>query len=208
MELSVSVLNSINKEETIKILNKTNINYIHMDVMDGEFVSQKTLPLEEIKKLSKLSTKKLDVHLMIKDPIKYIEVIKHLSNIEYITIHLEIDKNIKEILSKIREYGFKAGISIKPNTNINLLLNYIDYIDLILIMTVEPGRGGQKFLPSSIDRIRKVKKLIDNTNIKIEVDGGINNITIKDVSEAHIAVVGSYITTSNDIMGRINDLLV
>lgn len=208
MELSVSVLNSIDKEKTIKILNKTNINYIHMDVMDGKFVSQETLPVEEIIKLSKLSTKKLDVHLMVNNPLEYIEDIKNMTNIEYITIHLEIDKDIKDILSKIKDYGFKAGISIKPNTDINLLLNYLDYIDLILIMTVEPGLGGQKFIPSSIDRIKEVKELIQNTNIKIEVDGGINNITIKDVTDSHIVVVGSYITTSDDIEGRINDLLV
>lgn len=208
MELSVSILNSNNREEMVKILNETNISYIHIDVMDGEFVSQKTLPVEEIIKLSKVSTKKLDVHLMVNNPLEFIEEIKYLANIEYITIHLEIDKNIKEILTKIKEYGFKTGISIKPNTDTKMLLEYIDYIDLILVMTVEPGQGGQKFIPSSVDRIKKVKELIQNTDIKIEVDGGINENTIKDVSLSDIAVVGSYITTSDDIEGRINSLLV
>ena len=208
MELSVSILNSNNREEMVKILNETNISYIHIDVMDGEFVSQKTLPVEEIIKLSKVSTKKLDVHLMVNNPLEFIEEIKYLPNIEYITIHLEIDKNIKEILTKIKEYGFKTGISIKPNTDTKMLLEYIDYIDLILVMTVEPGQGGQKFIPSSVDRIKKVKELIQNTDIKIEVDGGINETTIKDVSLSDIAVVGSYITTSDDIEGRINSLLV
>jgi len=208
MELSVSILNSKDKEKMIYLLKNTNVNYIHMDVMDGEFVSQKTLPVEELKNLSKLSEKKLDVHLMVKNPLEYIENVKDLSNIEYITIHLEIDKDIKELLLKIKEYGFKAGISIKPNTNIKMLLDYIDYIDLILVMTVEPGLGGQKFIPSSIDRIKEVKDLIQNTNIKIEVDGGINNITIKEVKEADIAVVGSYITTSDNPIDRINSLLV
>jgi len=208
MELSVSILNSKDKEKMIYLLKNTNVNYIHMDVMDGEFVSQKTLPVEELKNLSKLSEKKLDVHLMVKNPLEYIENVKDLSNIEYITIHLEIDKDIKELLLKIKEYGFKAGISIKPNTNIKMLLDYIDYIDLILVMTVEPGLGGQNFIPSSIDRIKEVKDLIQNTNIKIEVDGGINNITIKEVKEADIAVVGSYITTSDNPIDRINSLLV
>ena len=208
MKISVSILNSKDKEQMIYLLNNTNINYIHMDVMDGEFVSQKTLPVEEITKLSKISTKKLDVHLMVKSPLEYIEDIKDLSNIEYITIHLEIDEDIKEILAKIKEYGFRAGISIKPNTDIKMLLEYIDYIDLILVMTVEPGLGGQKFIPSSIDRIKEVKDLIQNTDIKIEVDGGINDTTIKEVSEVNIAVVGSYITTSDNPIDRINSLLV
>lgn len=208
MMLSVSILNANNKKEMIEVLNNTNISYIHMDVMDGKFVSERTLPLEDIETLSKLTNKKLDVHLMVDNPIEYIEGIKDISNIEYITIHLEIDKDIKSILSKIREYGFKSGISIKHNTDINNLIEYIDYIDLILVMTVEPGLGGQKFIPSSIDRIKSIKKLISNSNILIEVDGGINNITIKELIDVDIAVVGSYITTSDNPIDRINDLLV
>ena len=208
MQLSVSILNANNKKEMIEVLNNTDINYIHMDVMDGKFVTKTSLPYDELINLSRLTNKKLDVHLMVEDPIEYIENIKDISNIEYITIHLEIDKDIKSILSKIREYGFKTGISIKPNTDINNLIEYIDYIDLILVMTVEPGLGGQKFIPFSIDRIKNIKKLISNSNILIEVDGGINNITIKELSDADIAVVGSYITTSDNPIDRINDLLV
>lgn len=207
MELSVSVLNAKDKIEMIKILNETNISYIHLDVMDEKFVSQKSLPIEEIRSLAKVSTKKLDVHLMTEDPLYYIESIKDLTNIEYITIHLEIDKDIKNILNKIKEYGFKAGLSIKPNTDINLLLPYLEDLNLILLMTVEPGLGGQAFIPSSTERLKKLKEIVNN-NIKIEVDGGINNITIKEVSSSDIAVVGSYITKSDDIEGRINSLLV
>lgn len=118
MELSVSILNSQNKENTIKILNNTEISYFHIDVMDGKFVTKTSLPPEETIALSKISDKKLDVHLMMEDPITYIEKIKELNNVEYITIHLEIEKDIKSILNKIKEYGFKCGLSIKPNTNI------------------------------------------------------------------------------------------
>ena len=207
MELSVSVLNAKDKIEMIKILNETNISYIHLDVMDEKFVSQKSLPIEEIRSLAKVSSKKLDVHLMTEDPLYYIESIKDLTNIEYITIHLEIDKDIKNILNKIKEYGFKTGLSIKPNTDINLLLPYLEDLNLILLMTVEPGLGGQAFIPSSTERLKKLKEIVNN-NIKIEVDGGINNITIKEVSSSDIAVVGSYITKSDDIEGRINSLLV
>ena len=207
MELSVSILNAKDKIQMIKLLNKTDISYIHLDVMDGQFVSQKSLPLEEIIELSKVSEKKLDVHLMVKAPIHYIENLKNLPNIEYITIHLEIDKDIKEILSKIKSYGYKTGLSIKPNTDINKLLPYLEDLDLILLMTVEPGLGGQSFISSSSNRLKELKQIANN-NIKLEVDGGINNITIKEVPEADIAVVGSYITTSDSPIDKINDLLV
>lgn len=207
MGLSVSILNSKDKTRMIKLLNKTDISYIHFDVMDGKFVSQNSLSLEEIIKLSKISEKKLDIHLMVEDPIYYIENIKNLTNIEYITIHLEIDKDIKEILSKIKSYGYKTGLSIKPNTDIKRLQPYLEDLDLILLMTVEPGLGGQPFITSSSERLKKLKEMV-NKNIKIEVDGGINNITIKNVPEADIVVVGSYITTSDNPIEKINSLLV
>lgn len=208
MELSVSILNSQDRKEMVKLLNKTNIAYIHVDVMDGIFVSQKTFNIKEIRTISQVSDKKLDVHLMVENPLLYIENIKDLTNIEYITIHLEINKDIKEILTKVKSYGFKTGISIKPNTNLELLLPYLEYIDLLLVMTVEPGLGGQSFILSSPNRLKEIKKLIQNYNIKLEVDGGINNHTIKEVELADIAVVGSYITSSNNPIDRINSLLV
>ena len=207
MELSVSILNAKNKEETIKILNSTDISYIHLDVMDGNFVSQTSLPIEEIKSLSNISSKKIDLHLMVSNPLEYIEEIKNISNIEYITIHLELDKDIKEILKKIKEYGYKAGLSIKPNTKIEEILPYIEYLYLVLLMTVEPGLGGQPFLEESINRLKELKKIIPN-NIKIEVDGGINDKTIKYVEESDLVVVGSYITKSDNIIERINSLNV
>ena len=208
MELSVSILNSQDKKEMVNLLSKTNITYIHVDVMDGIFVSQKTFNIKEIRTISQVSDKKLDVHLMVENPLLYIENIKDLTNIEYITIHLEINKDIKEILTKVKSYGFKTGISIKPNTNLELLLPYLEYIDLLLVMTVEPGLGGQPFILSSPNRLKEIKKLIQNYNIKLEVDGGINNHTIKEVELADIAVVGSYITSSNNPIDKINSLLV
>lgn len=207
MELSVSILNAKDKKQMIRLLNKTDISYIHFDVMDGNFVSQKSLPLEEILELSKISEKKIDIHLMVEDPMHYIESIKHIQNIEYITIHLEIEKDIKDILLKIRSYGYKAGISIKPNTEINKLLPYLEDIDLILLMTVEPGLGGQTFINTSSERLKELKKMV-SSNIKLEVDGGINNITIKEINDADISVVGSYITTSVNPIDKINSLIV
>ncbi len=207
MKLSVSILNSKDKENTIKTLNNTNISFFHIDVMDGKFVSQKTLEPEEVILLSKISEKKLDIHLMHSNPLEYITRIRNIENIEYITIHLEIEKNIKEILNKIKEYGFKRGISIKPNTNINNLIPYLDDIDLILVMTVEPGLGGQPFIEESTNRLKQIKNLIKDKNILLEVDGGINNETINKVKEANIAVVGSYITTSDNMKEKIKTLV-
>lgn len=208
MKISVSILNSEDKKEMIKTLNNTNISYIHMDVMDGQFVPQRTLPYPELKELSSISTKKLDIHLMMNSPEEYIDNIKDLDNIENITIHLEIEKNIKEILSKIKSLEFKRGLSIKPNTDINKLVPYLDDIDLILVMTVEPGLGGQQFLESSTKRLKEIKELIGTRDILLEVDGGINNNTINLVKDANIAVVGSYITKSTDPVSQINSLLV
>lgn len=207
MDLSVSILNAKDKKQMINILNNTDISYIHLDVMDGNFVSQKTLQVEEIIELSKVSQKKLDIHLMVSNPIEYFEKIKQLTNIEYITIHLEINKNITEILSKIKSYGYKTGLSIKPNTNINELTPYLDYVDLILLMTVEPGLGGQSFIEDSVSRLIELKKIVNN-NIKIEVDGGINNKTINKVKDANIAVVGSYISLNENPIKAIKNLQV
>lgn len=208
MKLSVSILNAKDKEKTIKELNKTDISYLHIDVMDSIFVSQYSFSYQEVIELSSLSEKKLDVHLMHNNPLSYIEKIKDLKNIEYITIHLEIDKDIKYILNKIKDYGYKRGLSIKPNTNIDKIRPYLDDIDLILVMTVEPGYGGQPFLEDSPNRIKEIKRLIKDRDILLEVDGGINNKTLNLVKEADIAVVGSYITTSDDPISRINNLLV
>ncbi len=208
MRLSVSILNSKDRINMIKNLNNSKASYIHIDVMDGIFVSQKALPSNEIIKLSPFSSKPLDIHLMVEDPMYYIERIKELPNIDNVTIHLEINKDIKNILNKIKEYGLKRGLAIKPNTDINLLVPYLDIIDRILIMTVEPGLGGQPFIENSPNRIKEIKKLIKDKNIELEVDGGINNETINKVKDVDISVVGTYITTSDNPVQKTNDLLV
>lgn len=208
MKLSLTLLEVKDRKKLAIRLNKSNVNYFHIDVMDGKFVSRETFSIEEIQEISNVSNKPLDIHLMVEDPDIYIEQLIKLSNINNITFHLEIDKDINKILSKIKENGIKRGLAIKPDTDINLLKPYLDYIDLILIMTVEPGYGGQPFIKSSTKRIKKIKKLIKGYNILLEVDGGINDITIKEVSLVDTAVIGSYITNSDNMEERINNLLV
>lgn len=206
MQISTSILNSQNREESIKKLNYTKTKYIHIDVMDGKFVEDKQFTINEIKTLNNISMKKLDIHLMVENPIEYINELNNM-NIKYISFHIEVENNINEIISLIKEKGYKVGIAIKPNTDISLLKEYLDKIDLILIMSVEPGKGGQQFKEATPNRIKEIKKLIEKNPILLEVDGGINNETIHKIKESNIAVVGSYIINSDDYNITINKLL-
>ena len=208
MELSVSILGIKNEtKEKINELNKLKVDYLHIDVMDGKFVPNKNNDYELLNESLKENKKNLDVHLMVEDVYEYVIKYKEL-NPSYITFHYEINDNINRIIKLIKDNNIKVGISIKPSTDVALLIPYLDKIDLVLIMTVEPGFGGQKF----IDMSEKIKDLIQlrknyNYSFKIEVDGGINNETIKQVEDVDIIVVGSFITSSNDYENQINKLI-
>ncbi len=205
MEISVSLLKESNIDEAIEKLNTTNASYFHLDVMDGNFVSNTSYSISQIKNMIKKCNKKIDAHFMVNDPIYYLDKLKE-EKIEYFTFHVELD-DVESIINKVKECNFKVGLAIKPNTNINVLNRYLDKIDLILVMSVEPGYGGQKFLPSTISRLNDIKSLIGNRNIKLAVDGGINDDTIKLISNIDIAVVGSYITNNQDYQEQLNKLL-
>ena len=204
MEISLSILSCNSIEKAINKVNNTNTDYLHLDVMDGIFVPNTSYSIEEIKYIINNSNKKIDAHFMVNNPIKYLNELKKC-NLEYFTIHVELD-NVKEIIEKIKERNYKVGLSIKPNTDINVLKEYLEDIDLILIMSVEPGMGGQTFINRTVDRINEIKNLIGNRNIKVSVDGGINNNTIKLINDADIAVVGSYITNSDNYQEKIDIL--
>ena len=204
MEISLSILSCSSIEEAINKANNTNTDYLHLDVMDGMFVPNTSYNIEEIKYIINNSNKKIDAHFMVNDPIKYLNELKEY-NLEYFTFHVELD-NVQKIINKVKENNYKVGLSIKPNTNINVLKEYLDDIDLILVMSVEPGMGGQKFIESTVNRINEIKNLIGNRKIKIAVDGGINNNTIKLISNIDIAVVGSYITNSTKYQEKIDIL--
>lgn len=203
MKLSVSVLASSNKEESIKKVNNTTSNYLHIDVMDGIFVENTSFPIEEIKQSSFISTKSLDVHLMVVDPISYIKEL-NLDNIEYITFHIELNEDINNIINHIKSINKKVGISINPDTDINKILPYINDIDMILIMSVVPGKGGQKFMPEVLTKIDIIKE--HNKDITIEIDGGINEETIKQLHDIDIVVVGSFITNYDNYQEQIDKL--
>ena len=207
MLVSTSFLSSNNIPRDLKELNETDTDYIHVDVMDGKFVPNKTMPFSEMKNIYKYTSKRLDVHLMVNDPMKYINDYATL-NTEYITIHEEIDVDIIEMLKLIKSYGIKCGLAIKPDTLVSDLVPYLPLLDLVLVMSVEPGAGGQKFIMESEDKIKEVKTLIDTYNLstKISVDGGINSETKDYCSLCDILVSGSYIVNSLDFSKQIDSL--
>lgn len=209
MKVSVSILGLDDRKKAISLLNNTNCDYIHIDVMDGSFVPNKQFTTEEINNLEIISKKKFDVHLMVDNPRKYIENLD-ISNIEYIIVHSEIDKDINELLDLIKSYNVKCGLSIKPNTDISILTPYLNKLDLILVMSVEPGFSGQEFISNSLDRVSKLKQIIKNNNLDIvmAIDGGINgsNASLVKKSGIDMVVSGSYVTNSLDYQDKINDL--
>ena len=153
MKISASFLSSKDVISDLVKLNETDVDYIHVDIMDGKFVKNKTMPFSEMKNIYKYTSKRLDVHLMVDDPAAYVPVYASL-NTEYITFHVEVDKNIEEILKFIRSYSIKAGLSIKPNTKVSELVPYLPFIDMVLIMSVEPGEGGQKFIEETKNKMQ------------------------------------------------------
>ena len=202
IKVSTSILTCNNRIQATEELNKTNTDYIHIDYMDGIFVDNKEFTIEEIKTLSKISTKKLDIHIMAENPEPIIQELKGL-NIEYITIHYEINKPLDKIINLIHNQGYKCGISIKPKTDPKNIIEYLKKIDLVLIMSVEPGKGGQKFIPDVLNKIKELKQ----NNLIIEIDGGINDTNIEELKNiVDIVVVGSYITKSSDYNKQINNL--
>lgn len=202
MQISVSFLKSIHDQKTtINLIDNTDANYIHVDVMDGIFVDNKTLSIEECTDLFSEVNKPLDVHLMVKNPLPYINYFKNL-NPSFVTIHVEIDE-CNEMIDLIKSYGIKAGLAINPETNEQILDKYFDKVDLINVMSVHPGKGGQEFMLDSIDKINYIK---NNSNLLIEVDGGVNDISRKYLNDVSILVSGSYICMSDNYQEKINSL--
>ncbi len=179
--------------------------YLHIDVMDGLFVPNISFGAPIQKAIRKQSKMVFDTHLMIVDPIRYIEdFVKAGSDI--ITIHLESCDNVAEVLDKIHSHGLKAGLSIKPKTPVEDVIPFIDKIDMLLIMSVEPGFGGQSFIPQSLEKIRKARELFPN--LDIEVDGGINADNIGEIVKngANIIVAGSSVFGFEDVASAIQTL--
>ena len=198
MEISLSILN-INYNSIKEELQKyQGIKYLHLDIMDGHFVPNISFGPTLIKSIHKENNFILDTHLMITDPMKYIPSFVDAGS-DYITFHLEAVQDVMEVIDYIHSFGVKAGISIKPNTPVEKLIPFLSHVDLILIMSVEPGFGGQQFIENSIDKVQQLKKWKDERGYSylISIDGGITDVTLAKVAPyLDLAVVGSYLTSS------------
>ncbi len=207
MKVSVSYLSSIfDKKNTIRLIDKSSADFIHVDLMDGKFVPKNNFEIKNVLNDLKDTKKPLDIHLMVLNPKRYIDDLSKL-NPEYITIHLE-SNNIEENIKLIKSKNIKVGISIKPNTDISYLEPYYNEIDLILVMTVEPGAGGQRFLFDMLKKVEDLNNIRNNNGYKylISVDGGINEYTAYKVKKSggDILVSGSFICHHEYFDERIN----
>ena len=195
--------------DEIKIAEKAGAEYIHWDIMDGKFVPNLSFKASEVKTLSKIHNMINDVHIMVADP--EIEAPLFVGcGADIVTFHIEAVNSIKQaekIIDKLHSLNCKAGISIKPATKVDAVLPLLDKVDLVLVMSVEPGKGGQKFMPEALEKIADLRKIIDKNrlNCLIEVDGGINDETGKLCREAgvDILVAGSYLFGHDDFARRV-----
>lgn len=208
MKVSVSILSSsIKPQDIVKKLDNTKADFIHVDIMDGKFVENKTWTISEVKKIVSYSKLPLDVHLMVEKPSKYIEDYA-LLNTSYITFHYETVKNIDKMIDEIKNYGLKVGIAINPETDEKVLYPYLSKIDQVLVMSVHPGKSGQSFIETTPNKIENLKQEIINQNAKtiISVDGGINDETGKLCVDKGVDMLVSASYIHKDIVNNINTL--
>ncbi len=195
--------------EEIKNIDQAGAEMVHIDVMDGHFVPNLTIGAPVIAALRKITTKIFDVHLMVENPQDYV-VSFAKAGTDIFTFHIETAPHVHRIIQNIKENNMKVGIALNPGTPLTTINEILDDIDMVLLMTVNPGFGGQKFIPSVLKKIKELKEMIRarNLNIDIQVDGGINKVTAPQVvaAGANILVAGSAIYGSNNIAKSIEDL--
>jgi len=198
-----------NIEKEIKAITEAGADLLHLDVMDGHFVPNLTFGLPIIKQIKQISDIPLDVHLMVTNPENYLDTLADLG-VEYVSFHQETVFHIHRQLTVLRDKGVKAGIALNPATPVETIFPVLEYVDFILLMSVNPGFGGQKFLPLVLDKIKTIKTEIKrrNLSLEIQVDGGVNAATIDSLREAgaDILVAGSYVFGGDDYRQRIESL--
>lgn len=207
MKISVSILKEKdNIKEAIEKINLTDADYIHIDVQDNTYTSNISFPVETLDNINEYNSKKLDVHLMCNNPESLIEEYSKL-NPEYITFHAETVSNIYKYIQLIKSKGIKVGIAINPETDVNRIIEYLPYIDLVLVMSVTPGLGGQSFMDNTSYKMEELHNLKDRYNYVVSADGGINDKTINLIKNyVDMVVSGSFITDSENYQEKI-DLL-
>ena len=198
-----------NLSRDCEIVNKSNADWFHLDVMDGLFVPNISFGMPIVSSIRKMTKKPLDVHLMIIEPERYIDKFIEIGS-DILTVHIEATSEMDEILDKMKDSSIKSGIAINPDTPINKLEDYINKVDLVCLMGVHAGFGGQKFIEKTFDRLIELKSLIDSrdSSAVIEIDGGVDNTNSKKLKSlgADILVAGSYIFKSSDINNAIDSL--
>lgn len=198
-----------NLERDIRMINGSKADWLHIDVMDGVFVPNITIGFPVIKRIKKVSTKPLDVHLMIVHPERYIEKFKE-AGADILSVHYETCTHLHRTLYAIKDAGMKAGVVLNPHTKVSMLEDIIADVDLVCIMSVNPGFGGQKFIEYTYNKVLYLKALIDATESKalIEVDGGVDNSNAARLFEcgANVLVAGNYVFTAKDPVNAIAGL--
>lgn len=203
MKVSPSLLagNFLNLTPDIEMVNRSRAEYLHLDIMDGVFVPNISFGFPVMQAVASLSTKPLDVHLMIVEPQKWISQVRDLGA-EIMNVHQEACLHLHRTVQAIHDAGMKAGVTLCPATPVSTLTDIIEDLDLVLIMSVNPGFGGQPFIPHSIKKVQELRRLIDSTgsHAMIEVDGGVNDKTGRMLAEAgaDILVAGSYVFGAED----------
>lgn len=207
MKISVSYLGCKKIGQTLNDLNLTDVDYIHVDVMDGKYVKGKTMSFNELSTIGNYTRKRLDVHFMVEHPLKLIDLYATL-NVFCITVHLNIQDDLEMIIKRCSDYGIKIGLAINPDQDVSLVYPYLDKIDLVLLMGVNPGLPGQEFIKSTLTKINTLKKEVEKRklNTLISVDGGVNLDNAKYLKDCDILVSGSTITKSNDYQETITKL--
>lgn len=203
--------NFLNLEKDIEMLNESAADWLHLDVMDGRFVPNITFGMPIIKQMKKISKKPLDVHLMIVEPEKYIEDF-HRAGADILTVHEEASVHLHRTVMHIKELGMKAGVSLNPHTPVEVLLDIITEIDLVLLMSVNPGFGGQSFIEGTYDKVRRLRKMAieKQTSLIIEIDGGVTDKNAQKLIEAgaDALVAGSFVFGAKEPSKAIESLKV
>ena len=209
--ISPSILSAdfANLERDIKRVENAGADWLHIDVMDGHFVPNITIGVPVVASIDKVTNMPLDVHLMIENPQKYVEAFAK-AGADILTFHIECGTDVKSTIDLIKSFNVKVGLSIKPNTKIEDVYEFLPYIHMCLIMTVEPGKGGQSLILETLEKIKELKRYIEENKIEIDIeaDGGINLATVEDVKKAgaNILVAGTAILMAKDYKIIIDEL--